>query len=89
LRESLYIPATKAVKFKSKSWIDGFGAKLSKTAGSGYNYFTHNYLAPISILSVNICFFSIVIFAWIVMANALGRRFEKAVKNNEVIGAEG
>lgn len=89
LRESLYIPATKAVKFKSKSWIDGFGAKLSKTAGSSYNYVTHNYLVPISILSVNIVFFSIVIFAWIVMANALGRRFEKAVKNNEVIGAEG
>lgn len=84
LRESLYIPATKAVKFKSKSWIDGFGAKLSKTAGS-----TYNYLMPLSILSVNIVFFSIVIFAWVVMANALGRRFERAVKNNEVIGAEG
>jgi AAA family ATP:ADP antiporter len=84
LRESLYIPATKAVKFKSKSWIDGFGAKLSKTTGSAYNY-----LMPLSILSVNIVFFSIVIFAWVIMANALGRRFEKAVKNNEVIGAEG
>lgn len=84
LRESLYIPATKAVKFKSKSWIDGFGAKLSKTAGS-----TYNYLMPVSVLSVNIVFFSIVILGWVVMANALGRRFEKAVKNNEVIGAEG
>lgn len=84
LRESLYIPTTKAVKFKSKSWIDGFGAKLSKTAGS-----TYNYLMPLSVLSVNIVFFSGVILAWVVMANALGRRFEKAVKHGEVIGSEG
>lgn len=84
LRESLYIPTTKAVKFKSKSWIDGFGSKLSKTTGSLYNY-----LMPASILSVNIIFFGIVIAGWILMANALGRRFEKAVAHNEVIGSEG
>lgn len=82
LRESLYVPTTKAVKFKSKSWIDGFGQKLSKTAGSAYNYFV-----PAAVLSVSVAFFSIVIFAWIVMANALGRRFEKAVSKNEVIGS--
>ena len=83
LRESLYIPTTKAMKFKSKSWIDGFGAKLSKTTGSMYNY-----LVPVSILSVNIVFFGVIIAVWIVMANALGRRFEQAVARNEVIGGD-
>lgn len=83
LRESLYIPTTKAMKFKSKSWIDGFGAKLSKTTGSLYNY-----LIPASVLSVNVAFFGVIIVAWVFMANALGRRFEEAVAKNEVIGAD-
>lgn len=84
LRESLYVPTTKAVKFKSKSWIDGFGQKLSKMAGSWYNV-----LMPAAALSTSVVFFGIIILAWVVMANALGRRFEKAVTHNEVIGSEG
>ncbi len=33
LRESLYIPTVKEIKFKSKSWIDAFGSNLLKPAG--------------------------------------------------------
>ena len=87
LRESLYIPTTKAMKFKSKSWIDGFGSKLSKGVGSGYNYIMI-HLAASSVFMINLAFFSIVIAAWTIMANALGRRFEQAVEKNEVIGAD-
>lgn len=92
LRESLYIPTTKAMKFKSKSWIDGFGSKLSKSIGSGYNYIMANYIianfTASAVFVFNFAFFSVVIAVWAIMANALGRRFEKAVDNNEVIGAE-
>jgi ATP:ADP antiporter, AAA family len=88
LRESLYIPTTKAMKFKSKSWIDGFGSKLSKGIGSSYNYFMRNLVAASAIPTVNLIFFSIIIAMWTVMANALGRRFERAVEKNEVIGVE-
>lgn len=33
-KEMLYQPTSSAVKFKSKSWIDIFGARGSKAAGS-------------------------------------------------------
>lgn len=87
LRESLYIPTTKAMKFKSKSWIDGFGSKLSKGVGSYYNIFIQG-VARSALFSVNLVFFGAVIVLWGGMAHFLGRRFEKAVENNEVIGAE-
>jgi len=87
LRESLYIPTTKEVKFKSKSWIDTFGVKVAKACGT-------NYIIVLSSIpemlqsGFNIGFFSITILLWFITAQLLGRRFEVAVKNNEVIGAE-
>ena len=86
LRESLYIPTTKAMKFKSKSWIDGFGSKLSKSIGSGYNYVMANYIiANFTVSAVfifNFVFFSVVVAVWAIMANALGRRFEHKIHAN-------
>ncbi|MBN2267171.1 MAG: hypothetical protein JW725_02400 [Candidatus Babeliaceae bacterium] len=87
LRESLYIPTTKAAKFKTKSWIDGFGAKLSKSFGSCYNIIVSSVASSL-LFSVHIVFFAGVIGLWTLVANWLGRRFETAVKNNEVIGVE-
>ncbi len=34
VKEALYIPTLKEIKFKSKSWIDAFGSKLAKGSGS-------------------------------------------------------
>lgn len=86
LRESLYIPTTKDVKFKTKSWIDGFGAKLSKTFGSFYNIIVSNVAAS-TLFSVHALFFAGVIGLWMVMAHFLGKRFEEAIRKDEVIGA--
>jgi AAA family ATP:ADP antiporter len=86
LRESLYIPTIKEVQFKSKSWIDGFGTKFAKTCASSFNMYTDGLVGQV-LLSVQTSFFSLVIFAWFLVAYALGWRFEKAVKRNEVIGA--
>jgi AAA family ATP:ADP antiporter len=89
LRESLYIPTTKEIKFKSKTWIEGFGVKVAKGVGGTYITFM-NQLAKISEPMVVVCgmgFFSVVIGLWMVTAHLLGRRFEKAVANNEVIGS--
>ncbi|MCL5436857.1 MAG: hypothetical protein M1549_03215 [Candidatus Dependentiae bacterium] len=87
LRESLYIPTPKAVKFKTKSWIDSFGAKLSKATGSYYNILVRGIPASF-IFQVHIAFFAVVLVLWGVMAHFLGKRFETAVKHNELIGAE-
>jgi ATP/ADP translocase len=39
LNEALYIPTTKDIKFKAKSWIDTFGTKISKSAGGLFTKF--------------------------------------------------
>ena len=33
-KEMMYIPTSKAVKYKAKSWIDLFGGRAAKAAGS-------------------------------------------------------
>lgn len=74
LRESLYIPTSKDIKFKSKAWIEAFGVKIAKAVGSSMTF------------AAGYGIFSVIIGLWVVTAHLLGRRFEKAVKNNEVIG---
>jgi AAA family ATP:ADP antiporter len=85
LRESLYIPTTKNTKFKAKSWIDGFGAKLSKGVGSYYNVFIRNF-APVAAFGIHTMFFGGIVLVWVVMAHFLGKRFETAIEKNEVVG---
>jgi len=87
LQESLYIPTSRDMRFKSKSWIDAFGVKFAKASGSSYNFLIFS-LASGFVDIANTIFFIVVISIWIVCAHLLGRRFEKAIRNNEVIGAE-
>ena len=87
LRESLYIPTTKEMKFKSKSWIDAFGVKLAKGVGAGYSGLLIG-MGEFMMFASSIVFFGLVFSLWIITANLLGRRFEQAVEKNEVIGLE-
>ena len=87
VRESLYIPTVKEIKFKSKSWIDAFGTKFAKSSGSGMNFFVE-YLGSAFLFTAYSIFFASIISIWTLAAYLLGKRFEKAVARNEVIGAE-
>jgi AAA family ATP:ADP antiporter len=87
VRESLYIPTVKEIKFKSKSWIDAFGSKFAKSTGQGFNV-AAEMLGPSLFLTAHSFFFTALIGGWFVTAFLLGKRFDKAVSNNEVIGAE-
>lgn len=87
VRESLYIPTVKEIMFKSKSWIDAFGSKFAKTGGSSFNMFAI-YLGQNMIFTAYFFFFASIIGVWVIAAYLLGKRFEKALANNEVIGAE-
>ncbi len=87
VRESLYIPTIKEIKFKSKSWIDAFGSKFAKTTGSTFNIISTN-LGPALFLPLHSFLFASIIGLWFLTAFLLGRRFDKAVVNNEVIGFE-
>jgi ATP:ADP antiporter, AAA family len=87
VRESLYIPTVKEIMFKSKSWIDAFGSKFAKTSGSSFNMFAI-YLGQNMIFAAYCFFFAGIIGVWVVAAYLLGKRFEKAIARNEVIGVE-
>jgi AAA family ATP:ADP antiporter len=85
--EALYIPTVKAVKFKSKSWIDTFGKKMAKGVGSAFNGISSAFGAAWFQL-IHAGLFGVVIILWIGVAYLLGKRYAKALKNQEVIGAE-
>ena len=76
VRESLYIPTVKEIKFKSKSWIDAFGSKFAKPAGSTFNVFAE-YLGAGLIFAAYCIFFAGIIGVWVVAAILLGKRFER------------
>jgi len=87
LRESLYIPAVKEIKFKSKAWIDAFGGKFAKSTGSAVNLLVVWLGSNFFLISLS-CFFGSVIFLWSITAYLLGKRFDRAVERNEVIGID-
>lgn len=84
VRESLYIPTVKDVKFKSKSWIDAFGSKLARGTGSWFNLLADK-LGPALFFPLHGAIFVSIIGTWLVSAFLLGKRYEKAVRRNEVI----
>lgn len=86
ITEALYIPTVKAVKFKSKSWIDTFGKKMAKGVGSVFNGIASSF-GPALFQSIHASLFACVIGMWVAVAYLLGKKFETAVKNQEVIGA--
>jgi ATP:ADP antiporter, AAA family len=89
LREALYIPATKNMKFKAKAWIDSFGNKFSKGFGSLFASMTSFLpLGSAALTSIYVGFFSVLMLMWFLTAWFLGKKYEKATRNNEIIGNE-
>ncbi len=87
VREILYIPTTKNVKFKSKAWIESFGRHISKISGSTFNCFARSadYLTFIRLDS----FFSIGIATiWALISFLIGRKYVSVIEKGEIIGAE-
>jgi len=86
LRESLYIPTLKDMKFKAKSWIDTFGTKLSKASGSIFSDLTSTLIPGTSMfLFAYGTFFAMLMGLWFIIAYLLGKRYETAVSKNEII----
>jgi AAA family ATP:ADP antiporter len=84
IREALFIPTSKDIQFKTKSWIDSFGQKFSKGIGSVYNK-TIQLFSGHSSYYIQIGFFTILIFLWSIMSYYLGKKWEKVIKNKEII----
>ncbi len=85
VREVLFIPTTKEVRFKTKSWIDAFGTKFARGAGSCYTLLVDRSLATNN--NPYLLFCLSVTSIWMITAYQLGKRYEQALKLNEVIGS--
>jgi ATP/ADP translocase len=86
-RETLYIPTTKAIKFKTKAWIDAFGSRAAKATGNVFNLLTGSCgSAVLNQLSAIVNAF--VIGAWLCIASALGVAFVQTIKEKKVIGED-
>ena len=87
LREMLYIPTMKDMKFKSKAWIDTFGTKFSKGFGSVFAMISSGSIAGGGfVMGVYSVFFGVLMTLWFTAAWLLGKRYDKAINNDEIIG---
>jgi len=87
LREALYIPTIKEMKFKSKSWIDAFGSKLSKGTGSVF-HLASQYVSKAMFFPVSMGIFSILAILWTATAAFMGNQYMRVIAHDEVIGSE-
>jgi ATP:ADP antiporter, AAA family len=87
VREILYIPTTKDIKFKSKAWIESFGRTLSKTSGSTFN-FTFRSMSYLALTRLNALTIIGLSSVWTIITFFIGRKYNKTIEKNEVIGEE-
>ncbi len=84
-REMLYIPANKAIKFKAKAWIDGFGTRVAKGAGSFINTRLRQATAAgAHLFTVGANFFLVIV--WMAVSHFMGKTYQKAIEEQKVIG---
>ena len=87
IRENLYIPTVRSVRFKSKAWIDSFGRNLSKTSGAAVTI-TSQMLKTWSSISFNSVISIGVAICWSVISISIGNKYSRTIKNGEIIGSK-
>lgn len=90
--KQLYVPTSQEVKYKSQAWIETFGSRSSKAAGSGVNLLKKPFQAwkgdvagLTLLLSLSTGLSLTLLVAWFFVALYLGKTYEKAVAKNEVV----
>lgn len=79
VRETLYIPTSRDIKYKAKAWIDVAGLRGAKALGFGVtNIVGHSS----SVLGLTVVGF---LSVWTLMASIVGRANEKAVQKDIII----
>lgn len=82
-KEVMYIPTSKDVKFKAKSWIDGFGGRSAKGLGA---VATGSLGGSFSLLVIFGTVISLGIVAfWIFVAAYVGNKFNELQRDNKII----
>jgi len=90
--KQLYVPTSIDVKYKSQSWIETFGSRLSRGVGSGINMLLEpltTWFGPAQGLWLHIAassMFSLgLLIAWFGVALYLGKEYGKAIEEERVV----
>jgi len=83
-REVLYIPTTKDIKFKAKTWTDAFGSRIAKSFGSIFNVSIKGASPAFALISGLSLSFGLT-FLWLIVVYFLGKTLQTAIDNKQVI----
>ncbi|MCK4499382.1 hypothetical protein KAU11_02730 [Candidatus Babeliales bacterium] len=83
VKEILYIPTSKDVKFKAKGFIDAFGGRAAKAVGSGVNEMLKANMG--TLLTMGGAISLGIVGGWMIAAFALGKAYDSLIKRGEII----
>lgn len=87
IREVLYIPTTKEIKFKAKAWTDAFGTRIAKSSASFFNIGAKQLSSQMASLATGSLTFGITV-VWLAISYFLGRTLQNALDHGKVISSE-
>ena len=85
VREMLFIPTSSTIQFLTKGWIESFGKTFSKTTGSLFNYLATFQTAAFILPATMAAIFGTTAL-WTATAFLMGGAYQRAIKENRVIG---
>lgn len=90
--KQLYIPTSKDAKYKAQAWIEMFGSRGSKAAGSGINLFKAPLEASMgkvagsaAFISMTTCASGGMILVWLFVALYIAKKYTHAINNKQVV----
>jgi len=83
-KEMMYIPTSKDAKYKAKGWIDMFGGRTAKAAGSAVTNSLKKDMA--TLMTYGTLFGLGLIGFWIVVAIFVANKNQKLIKDGTIVG---
>lgn len=90
--KQLYIPTTSDVRFKAQAWIETFGSRASKEAGSIFNMLLKPFQSMFGVVAGKGYYLMLsgavgfpLVIVWFLLAIYLGKNFNKSIKENKNI----
>eukprot|EP01108_Squamamoeba_japonica_P003431 TRINITY_DN2795_c0_g1_i1.p1 TRINITY_DN2795_c0_g1~~TRINITY_DN2795_c0_g1_i1.p1 ORF type:complete len:205 (-),score=58.08 TRINITY_DN2795_c0_g1_i1:4-618(-) len=84
-KEMMYIPTSKAVKYKAKSWIDLFGGRAAKAAGSSVTTLLKDLASTENMVEAGVGVSLCLVGVWLVAASKVGHIYTHMTAMNEII----
>lgn len=86
MREMLFIPTSHDVRYQAKAWIESTGRALSKSSGALINISSQQ--AAAFALALNTSFTVAIGSVWLIASILVGRKYQKTIESNKVIGRD-